>query len=144
MRRFYKEACGYLAASLLALCADVAVLAALVHYLDYPYLLAACISFGAGLLVSYALSVTWVFEYRRIKIRQVEFASFAALGMAGLVVNLLVISLCVRMLGLHYLLAKCVAALFTFACNFLLRRQLLFVPRRSLSDSVAVASIADE
>ena len=38
-----------------------------------------------------------------------------------------VISLAVRYLGLHYLLAKCLAAGFTCTCNFIARRQLLFV-----------------
>jgi putative flippase GtrA len=139
MRRLVSEAAGYLAVSVLALGVDMLVLAALVQGLHMPAVAAACISFCAGLLVSYALSVTWVFRHRRLKGRRLEFASFAALGTLGLAVNAIVMSLAIRLGGLHYLLAKCVAAACTFGVNFFSRRQLLFVPRGlKRSDNPAV------
>ena len=131
MRRLLSEAAGYLAVSVLALGVDMLVLAALVQGLHTPAVLAACISFCAGLLVSYALSVTWVFRHRRLKGSRLEFASFAALGAIGFAVNAIVMTLAIRVAGLHYLLAKCIAAAFTFGCNFISRRQLLFVPSRA-------------
>jgi putative flippase GtrA len=129
VRRLVSEAAGYLAVSVLALGTDMAVLAALVQVAGLSPLPAAVISFCAGLLVSYLLSITWVFKHRRLKTRHLEFASFAALGALGLGVNALVMSVAIKVWGLHYLLAKCIAAMFTFGCNFLSRRQLLFVPR---------------
>ncbi len=41
--------------------------------------------------------------------------------------NAFVMFIGVRYLGLHYMVAKCVAAGFTFLGNFISRRQLLFV-----------------
>ena len=121
MRRLASEAAGYLAVSVLALGVDMLVLAALVQGLHMPAVAAACISFCAGLLVSYALSVTWVFRHRRFKGRRLEFASFAALGTLGLAVNTIVMSLAIRLGGLHYLLAQglatAVVMLVTFAVN---------------------------
>ena len=38
----------------------------------------------------------------------------------------------IRLLGLHYLIAKLAAALCTFVANFLARRQLLFVPSNNI------------
>jgi hypothetical protein len=33
---------------------------------------------------------------------------------------------------MHYLIAKCTAAIFTFTCNFVLRRQILFARHSSV------------
>jgi len=132
MRPVIREACGYLGASALALGVDMGVLVLLVEHASMPALPAACISFSAGVLVCYALSVSFVFTHRRIRRRPLEFASFAALGALGFLVNAAVMALGIRLLGLHYLIAKLAAALCTFVANFLARRQLLFVPANAI------------
>jgi putative flippase GtrA len=99
----------------------------MVHFLSLPTLTAAAISFLAGATVAYALSVRLAFTQHRLRDRRAEFVSFVAIGTAGLAVNSAVIYLGVTYLGLHYLLARCIAAGFTFTCNFVARRQLLFV-----------------
>lgn len=126
MKRLLKEAVGYGLASAIALAADAGLLFVLVHFFGWWYLAAATVSFTVGVLVVYGLSVTLVFERRRVENRHVEFASFAAIGVAGLVVNNAVIYVGVHHFGLHYMVAKAVAALFTFAGNFVARRQWLF------------------
>jgi putative flippase GtrA len=125
-----KEAFGYLVASGCALVCDVAILWILVHFFAWNYLVAATASFIAGTFVAYAMCVSLVFKQRRLKDRRAEFAGFAAIGTAGLAVNSIVIFIAVKYWGLYYLLAKCVAAGFTLICNFISRRQLLFVHRR--------------
>jgi len=126
-----KEAFGYGAASVCALAIDMAILTLLVHYFEWGYLAAATVSFSAGSVVAYVISVKFVFKHRRLNDARTEFASFAALGALGLCINALVMSIAVKIGGFHYLVAKCVAAGFTFACNFIARRQLLFVQRLS-------------
>jgi putative flippase GtrA len=132
MRTVIQEAVGYTAVSACALCADVAILYALVHYFSWWYLAAATTSFLVGLLLGYALSVALVFKYRRLKDRRLEFASFAAIGLVGVAINAAAMAFGVKYLGLHYLVAKCGASGFTFLWNFTARRQLLFVRRRSI------------
>ena len=132
MRTVIQEAVGYTAVSACALCADMAVLYSLVHYFDWWYLAAATTSFLVGLLFAYALSVTLVFKYRRLRDPRLEFTGFAAIGGVGVAINAAAMALGVRCLGLHYLVAKCGAAGFTFLWNFAARRQLLFVRRRSI------------
>jgi len=127
-----KEAVGYAAASGCALVFDVTILWSLVHFFSWNYLVAATISFFSGTVVAYALSINLVFEQRRVKDRCAEFATFAAIGTASLAINAGVIFLAVRYLGLYFLVAKCVAAGFTFVCNFVTRRQFLFVQSRPL------------
>ena len=110
---------------------DVAVLFVLVHYFSWWYVAAATASFLVGLLFGYVLSVTLVFKYRRLEDPRIEFASFAAIGVVGLAINAAAMSVGVQILGLHYLVAKCGAAGFTFVWNFVARRQFLFVRRRA-------------
>lgn len=132
MKTILKEAVGYGTASVAALAVDLAILWALVHFLSWGYLTAACTSFLAGATVAYALSVKLAFKQHRLRNRRVEFISFVAIGALGLAINTAVMSFAVQYLGLHYLFAKCVAAGFTFMCNFIARRQILFVRQPSV------------
>jgi putative flippase GtrA len=125
-----QEALKYAAVSACALVVDVLILFILVHDFYWWYLGAATASFVAGLLVGYALSVTLVFKYRRIRDQRLEFIGFAAIGAAGVAINAAAIFVGVRFLGLHYLIAKFGACGLTFVGNFVARRQLLFVRRR--------------
>jgi putative flippase GtrA len=129
MNTVTKDALKYLMASGCALFVDFSVLWILVRYFSWWYLAAATASFLSGIAVVYALSVRMVFNHRRIKDHRIEFLSFAAIGGAGLIINAAAIFAAVKYFGVHYLVAKCVAAGFTFAFNFFARRQLLFTRR---------------
>jgi putative flippase GtrA len=130
MRPFLREAFGYGAASVCALSVDLGILWGLVRFFSWHYLAAATVSFLAGATVAYALALKLAFTHHRLRDRRAEFIGFIAIGGAGLAVNSSVMSIAVRYFGLHYLLAKCVAASLTFMCNFLVRRRLLFAPPR--------------
>jgi putative flippase GtrA len=124
-----RQALGYGVASAAALLVDVSVLWLLVSGYGWPYLAAATVSFLIGAVVAYVLSVRLAFKEHRLHNRQAELLAFVVIGAIGLAVNAAVISIAVAALGLHYLLAKCVAAAFTFTWNFFARRQMLFVRR---------------
>ena len=131
MKTVVREATRYAAASACAFIIDITVFFVLVHYLSWWYVAAATASFLVGLLVGYVLSVTLVFKYRRLNDKRTELASFAGIGVVGLAINAAVISFGVKILGMHYLVAKCGAAGFTFVWNFAARRQFLFVQRHT-------------
>jgi putative flippase GtrA len=131
MKTVDQEAIRYAAVSACAFIIDIAVLFVLVHYLSWWYVAAASASFLVGLLFGYVLSVTLVFKYRRLQDPRIEFASFAAIGMIGVALNAAAMAFGVKILGVHYLIAKCGAAGFTFVWNFLVRRQFLFVKYRT-------------
>jgi putative flippase GtrA len=124
-----REALGYAFASLCALLTDFAILAFLVQACGWWYIAAATVSFLSGILVVYELSVRYVFKSHRLTDRRAELLSFGAIGGLGLAINLGIIFILVNRLGIHYLVAKGVAAGFTVTFNFVARRQLLFVPR---------------
>jgi putative flippase GtrA len=128
MIRLLRELGGYVGASAIALGLDICLLALLVSGLGVPYLAAAASSFLAGTLFVYWASVKHVFGYRRLESAGNEFAVFLAIGVVGLTVNLAAMYMGVSKLGLHYLLAKVLAAGFTFLANFAMRRWLLFTP----------------
>ena len=132
MKVMIKEAMGYIAASAVALAVDITILWVLVHFFLWWYLAAATASFLSGLAVGYSLCVAFVFKFRKLKDWRVEFLSFAAIGAAGLLINTLVMGFTVKYLGMHYLIAKCVAAGLTFSWNFLARRTWLFAEARPI------------
>jgi putative flippase GtrA len=129
MSTVVREAFRYCLVSGFAFLVDIGVLWILVQYFSWWYLAAATASFLSGIVLGYLLSIRMVFNYRRLKDQRIEFLSFAAIGGIGLAINAAVMFAAVKYFGIYYLLAKCVAAGFTFMFNFFVRRQMLFVHR---------------
>jgi putative flippase GtrA len=132
VNNFFRETLGYAAASACALIVDMTALWLLVRFLALGYLVAATVSFLIGALVAYEISVRLAFRHHRLLDRRAELAAFIIIGAGGLGINTLVIFVCVDYFGLHFLFAKGIAAGFTFACNFIGRRQILFAPRSAI------------
>ncbi len=129
MNPVVREAFRYFLVSGFAFLLDIGGLWILVQYFSWWYLAAATVSFLSGIVLGYVLSIRMVFSYRRLKDQRIEFLSFTAIGGVGLAINAAVIFVAVRYFGVYYLLAKCVAAGFTFMFNFFARCQMLFVHR---------------
>ena len=117
--------------SVVALAVDMALLAMLTQAFHVHYLVAASCSFLSGGVVAYLLSVRYVFRYHRLQLRVMEGVAFVALGIAGLIVNTIVLSVLVGHAGLHVMTGKAAAAVATFGVNFLLRKFALFTPRQA-------------
>lgn len=131
-----REAVGYAAASAVAFAVDLGVLLFAAKYMHY--LVAASLSFLLGGLVAYALSVRFVFRHRRVDNRHLEATAFLALGLAGLVVNGVVIHFAVGRWALPLALAKVMAGVGTFVSNFVLRRWALFSGGAPTSNAVEI------
>jgi putative flippase GtrA len=117
----------YLAVSVIALAVDVGTL--LVAAQIMHYLWAATLGFLLGATTSYFLAVRWAFRHRRLAASpRTEFAAYAAVGVAGLGLNNLVIYAGVETLSLSLPMAKAMAAVVTFAFNFGMRKWGLFRP----------------
>ena len=126
MSRLLRESAVYTAGAAAAFATDLALLWVLIEKAGLHYLLAATISFLAGTVVVYWVSIRHAFRFRRMSDRRAEFCSFAIIGAAGVLLNLLMMLALVEWAGLHYLLAKVGAAAIGFVTNFGLRRWLLF------------------
>ena len=105
---------------------DFGLLFVLTRFAGVFYLVSAAISFIAGLAVNYLLSRVWVFNRRTLGNTAVEFAVFAAIGIAGLGLNELGMWLLASKAGMNYLAAKIVTAVFVYVWNFGARKASLF------------------
>lgn len=125
LKRTGGEFARYFFVSLVALLCDFFVLITLSEYLHY--ILSAIIGFLFGAIVHYVLSIFFVFNNRKLKTRKlIESVLFVATGVAGLLVNVAVIGLCVELLSLSIVFAKIVAAGFSFLFGYVSRKIILF------------------
>ena len=140
MRFLHSELPRYFIASLLALAVDTGVLSACLRLLHLSLPWSATAGFVSGVLVAYVLSIRWVFRSRAFGSTPFpEFISFVAIGVVGLGITQAVLWVGVSRLGLLAEAVKLVAAMITFAFNFILRRALLFAGARN-TDAVPGAS----
>jgi putative flippase GtrA len=85
----------------------------------------ATISFVAGLLVNYLISVKWVFQVDKAHNPWLDFLMFAFIGIIGLLLNACIIFIFTEIAGLYYLLSKIISTIIVFLWNFLGRRYVL-------------------
>jgi len=143
LKHVLTEAIYYSMASGLALIVDVGLLWLLVESLGWHYLAAATLSFLAGTAVVYVLSIGFIFRFRRIADRRLEFGAFAGIGVLGLATNLAVLKIAVDLMGAHYMVGKLCSVFFTFALNFGLRRLLLFTSPTRTRNTVATLGMPE-
>jgi putative flippase GtrA len=113
-------------ASALALAVDAALLWIGTSLVGINYLLSGALSFLAGLVVVYVLSVRWVFDHRTLADQKVEFIFFCIIGFAGLALNEIILFMLTGLLGINYMISKAVSVILVFTWNFLRRKALLF------------------
>ena len=124
--RFVLDLAAYGLVSVAALACDYALLLLFVAH-GLHYLLAATLSFSAGMVVAYMLCVRFVFASRRGGSRRTEATGFIAVGVAGLALTQLLLYLFVSRVGMPVALAKIPTTGIVFLFNFLCRRGLVFV-----------------
>lgn len=115
----------YFTVSLAALGVDFACLFILVEA-GAHYLAANALAFAFGAAAAYVGSVRWAFSRRRLSDPGLEFALFAGIGVAGLLVNELVLWAGVSVAAASLTVAKLGAAGASFLFNYGVRRAILF------------------
>jgi putative flippase GtrA len=120
----------YLAASAAALALDTAVFSLSLR-LGVNLAMSACLGFSLGLMLIYTISTRHVFAQHRMADRRSEFALFALIGVAGLLLTEALLWLFIRKLGMTPVAAKLTAACGVFLFNFVLRKTLLFTASRA-------------
>lgn len=93
---------------------DLAVMIALVELFTTPYGLAAVLGAGAGAGVSFTANRWWAYEDKRTVDRRQIFA-FALVALGSMAINGAVVHLLASVMGVPYLIAKCVGTLVVFA-----------------------------
>ncbi len=107
--------------------ADTATFLILKRSAGVNYQLAGLIGFIVGLVITYALSVGWVFKHSRTVLnRYKEFMIFTVIGIIGLGLNALFLWIFYDRLHLVDVVAKIVSAALVYIWNFSVRKILLF------------------
>jgi putative flippase GtrA len=121
-----REFTRYTAASAIAFAADFGTLVLLTELFGVHYLVSAAAGFGFGILITYGLSITWVFSARRLASPSMERMIFILIGIGGLGINHVVMFSLTEMALLPYWLSKIGSVALVFLFNFTLRKGLLF------------------
>lgn len=115
----------YLLAGAAGFILDISLLFLLTELVGMHYLISAPLAFISGMLLHYLICITWIFYWRRLSNKWLEFSIYAGLGALGLILNEAVIWLFAHVLSFHYLLGK-MFYLLIFLLLFLVRKKLLF------------------
>lgn len=116
----------YFVVSGLSLVIDFCTLFLFTDLLRIHYLASSVLSYSIGLLINYYISVNWVFASRTYGDRRKEFTIFAAIGIAGLGINTLVMWVCTGLFSLYYLAARVISAAIGYTWKYVARRLILF------------------
>ena len=106
---------------------DFAVLTILTEAFGERLLLVwTAIAFVSGLLISYLLSVNWVFDIRRLSSRTAEVSVYLLIGLVGLLLTEVLMWVFAHVIDLHYLISKVIASAIVFLWNFTAKKFILF------------------
>lgn len=105
---------------------DYSVLYILTDLCGWYYLLSATISFIAGLLVNYFISIRWVFLDSKLQNKMAEFSLYGIIGVVGLVLTNLLMYFFTDLLHIHYMVSKLITAAIVLIWNFVGRKYILF------------------
>ncbi len=91
------------------------------------------VSFVAGLLVNYFLSIVWIFQQSSVKNRFLEFLSFAAIGLVGLLLTIGITKgfawAWEEVTSLYQIISKVISTAVAFFWNFFARKYLLYTKK---------------
>ncbi len=116
----------YLFVGFTAFLADFSSLLIGTKFFHINYLISAAFGFFIGVIVNYQLSIRWVFKYRVLGNKSLEFFYFTVIGIIGLVLNEIFIFGFTQLLNGKYLLAKLPTTILVFLWNFGARKFFLF------------------
>ncbi len=116
----------YVLAAIVASSMDFFCLYILTEYFHIYYLASAVPAFLVGLVISYILNITWVFETRKFNDWWFEFGIFTSIGVVGLFLNEILIWIFTEHAHFHYLVSKGLSVIIVFFWNFTARKSALF------------------
>lgn len=129
--RIFRQFVQYVVVGGLAFMVDFVSLFVVTEGIGLHYLISASLGFSLGLITNYLLCIAWIFDFRAVSNRAHEFAIFCLVGIAGLMLNNLLMFVFTELVGLHYLFSKVGSAALILIFNFSLRRSLLFAERKT-------------
>lgn len=106
--------------------ADIGIMILLTEILHIEGVISATIGNAVGLIITYLLSIFWIFNERKLKNPLPEFLLFAIIGAGATLFTFLLMSCFVNYLHLHYILAKIMTIVLVSAYSFVVKKRILF------------------
>jgi putative flippase GtrA len=125
----YIQLLRYLFAGGVAFGVDMGILWFLTDKVHVYFMISSTISFLVGLIVSYLISVLWVFDEKRIEKKAIELTIFAAIGGVGLLLTTLFMWLFTSVLFVYYIYSKILTTAIVFIWNFIAKKKILFTKK---------------
>lgn len=124
----FRQLVRYALSGGLAFLVDFGLLWFVTDVLGLHYLIGACIGYIAGLIITYLLSISWIFDYRRMNSQAAEFSVFVLIGLAGLgLTQGLMYVFTDLWLGQDlYMVSKIITTVIVSLFNFAMKKFLLF------------------
>ncbi len=116
----------YLVAGGTAFMVDFATLWLLSEKAELSLHLSVVVAYVLGLIITYTLSIYWIFDKRQRDNWRSEFTIFAIIGLIGLALTSLFMWLFTDILLLHYMLSKIITTIVVFVWNFIAKKRILF------------------
>lgn len=120
----------YLLSGGIAFIVDFFLLYVLKDKFGMYYLHASIISFCVGLIITYLLSIFWIFDQRRLNNRASEFLVFAIIGAIALLLTSLFMWFFTDIIHTHYLISKIFTTIIVSAWNFIIKKITLFTKNK--------------
>ncbi|MGB4576958.1 MAG: GtrA family protein [Paludibacter sp.] len=125
----YIQMVRYFFAGGIAFIADTSVLYLLTEFAGFNYLISSIIGFSTGLIITYLMSIGWIFDQKRLKNKTFEFSVFVLIGVVGLALTSLFMWLFTSIWLLHYILSKIITTAIVFIWNFIAKKRILFTKK---------------
>lgn len=125
------QAFRYLFSGGVAFVVDFGILFLLNKVFDVYYLYSSIISFIFGLIITYLLSVFWIFNERKIDNRVYEFLIFGVIGGIGLVLTTFFMWLFTDTCHFDPLLSKVFSTIIVTIWNFIAKKYILFTKKEN-------------
>lgn len=123
---WYVQLLRYFFVAVVAFFVDFIGLIALKEVAHLNVIMAASLSFCAGAVVNFSLSVRWIFFEPKVSKRHHEFIAVVMIAALGLAVNDVLLGYFTSVIGLYYVYSKLIATAIVFFWNFFVRKWLLY------------------
>ncbi len=105
---------------------DYATVLLLTELAGFPYLLSTACGFCVGLLITYFMSVVWIFDERRVANKTGEFLVFGVIALTGIALSLGFMWLFTDICSIDYRISKLITTVIVSVWNFVLKKKILF------------------
>jgi len=104
---------------------DVSLIFVLVEYAKFPVITTAVISYLPAILTSFALNSRFTFKTKQIN-SATALPKFIAISLSGYVLNIFILYVLHRLVGIYYITAKIAATGIVFLGRFFANRSIVF------------------